>query len=171
MAVVDGQAVLLRGLTARVLEEWQNEGAKAWNRFLAQEALDTISGGALTRIFPDKRLNRPGGRHDIRTNMLRDTMIATILFELQGCGLLVTVRKGECLAGAMAEVLGVRKGVIAKIWQYSPFRTDKHSRERTVPCEQCGTLIPKFEALWRGSRCSSCLRKDPANYATLRPPS
>ena len=170
MAVVDGQVVVQREPTEGLLDEWQDKDAPQWNRFLAQEALDTIAGRALTRAFPDKRLNRPRGRHDASTNMLRDAMIARLLVGLQGCGLAVTARKGESLAGAMAEALDIPTKTIAKVWENSKLRTGKRSRNRTVPCEQCGTLIPKFEALWRGSRCSSCSREDPANYATLPPP-
>ena len=111
-------------------------------------------------------VKRPRGRIDPRSNELRDALVTYYLQSLQGCGLDITRRDGESLAGAMAEVTGVSA---AKIWERAgtgvgpvpPLRDGKHSRDRTVvPCIDCGRPV-ESQRLREGlsRRCERCAEK------------
>ena len=150
----------INDFTYEVVSTWLDPGFDRWDRLLAQRALDVIAaidppglsivgrthdGREAERPLrfllndPSNRVKRPPGQYDPGANMLRDTAIVYVLSELQGCGLPVTSRDGESLAGALAKAWGIHKSTIANVWRDAePRQAGKQRRSRR--CARCGTV-------------------------------
>ena len=174
----------------------------SWSRFIDYEALEFFSavlsacritegemGSDFVRaqaILAKLTVNRPRGRHDPRLTLWRDNYIVIMLRELEGCGLTVTSRRGDSLAGALADVLGMKKRAIRKVWGDSELRIIlaehigfiRHSRKEApfnpalepvdpalpniipdVQCAKCGKAgkVPMYRTIEGGSGlCTDC---------------
>ena len=89
---VDGQRMLIEERIRELLEAWQDESERKWDRFWVQEALEKIAAQAqkdhplTVEIFQrlaSGRLNRPRGRCDPRTDEVRNTSVVTVIGHLQ----------------------------------------------------------------------------------------
>lgn len=122
-----------------------------------RERLDSVP------LDPDApRRGRP------RTFRFRDYEIAELIRRLEHRGLPVTSAGGESIVSVLAEALGIPESAIAKVWEKASNRPMKLSRERTVPCVQCGAPIPKFQARRDGPQCPACRFFGTVDCATLR---
>ena len=191
-------------LHIRLHGEAEAREVDSWSRFVAYEALkhfvdvlEVLSDDrsririidepprALERaqaILAKLTVPRPRGRDDPRLTLRRNAYIGYMLAELGECGLPVTSRCGDSLAGALAKALDLpesAESTIAKVWKDAPLRSRqlydalpaelripesliRDSRDRYakgVPCAKCGKAgkVPKFRAREGGSGlCTDC---------------
>ena len=190
-------------LHVRHIDEAQAREVDPWTRFVLYIAVDwfvhvvgnngTPPPGEVRQDFERAQailgavsVTRPRGRHDPRLTLRRNTYIVTMLGELEACGLPVTARGGNSLAGALAKALGERERTIRDVWNESPSRESRlnnalpaelrlpesligHRRNadpekpRIAPdvrCAQCGKTgkVPVYRTLEGGTgRCTDCM--------------
>ena len=134
--------------------------ARITGRTMADELQDLVE--RAQAILNARTVNKPRGRHDPRSNGIRDSSFVVFLRSLEGYGLDVTSLDGASLAGAMSEATGIPKRTISRVREEAPswLRGDKRSRKRFayVPCARCGSLkVPTWRAR-RGDNplCDQC---------------
>ena len=102
----------------------------------------------------------PFRRDDPRTLDCRNLFIVECLNRLEHCGLGVTSPRENCLADAMAKAFKLTYASCVQAWGNMPNRADKWTRQRSVPCPQCGQLMPKNREVDYDTVCSDCERKE-----------
>ena len=190
-----------RFVTYKALEHF----VEVWSRFLACNALEHCAEvwlgcqslgdwifveppGIFDRakiILAEVSVTRPRGRHNPMLTLQRNPYIAIMLLELEGCGLPVTARGGNSLAGALAKAIDVDERTIRDVWNECPLRESRLNgvlpaerrlpeslirRERPDPtgkppiapgvrCAQCDKAgkVPVYRALKGGTGlCTDC---------------
>ena len=154
--------------------------AEPWERYLALRFLQRIINEDLisypnaaireliARAVPilarERPVTRPRGRHNPVLNDRRDLLIRSCIEALEGCGLPVTTRGGDSLAGALAEALPVpvSERTIRKVWEGWQLRkpcvndgapAEFRMRESLIRRERSD---PEKPPIAPGVRCARC---------------
>ena len=176
-------------------EPWERYFALRFLQLLVSEDLisfpDATIRELIARAVPilerERPVTRPRGRHNPAVNDGRDLFIRAALEALEGCGLPVTTRGGDSLAGVLAEALKVSERTIKTVWERWPLREHdvndempaefrmpesltRRPRERSEPekppialdvrCARCGKAgkVPVYRTREGGTgQCTDCL--------------
>ena len=131
-----------------------------WDALIAYK--ESHGGDVLPMLseWPPKGAKRPNGRgRPPQWKFRNEILIPKAIQKLEGCGLPVTSADGSSIAAAAARVFGLSARNVATIWESTPNRSGKHSRQRysNQPCHMCGhPKVPMWRAQRIDFRCDHC---------------
>ena len=143
----------------------EHAGSKAhyWDALMAHKESHGSDVPLMLLEWPPKGATRPNGRgRPPQWAFRNEVLISEAIRKLEGCGLPVTAGEGRpSIAAAVARVFGVTERNVASIWESTPNRSGKHSRQRysNQPCPVCGRpKVPVWRARHGNFRCEQCYR-------------
>lgn len=151
-------------MIARYIEHAESK-VHYWDALMAYKEARGGNVSPLLLKWPPKGAKRPSGRgRPPRWTFRNEVLIPKAIQKLEGCGLPVTSADGgPSIAVAVARVFGLTARNVAAIWESTPNRSGKHSRQRysNQPCRVCGCLkVPLWRAQQGNSRCERCQRPE-----------
>ena len=147
-----------RYLALRFLQRLVNEDLISYPNATIRELIAR----AVPILDRERPVTRPRGRHNPVINDGRDLFIRWCIEALEGCGLPVTTRGGDSLAGALAEALQVSERTIRKVWEGWQLRepcvndgapAEFRMRESLIRRERSD---PEKPPIAPGVRCARC---------------
>ncbi len=141
VTVEDGRVRLREEGIQQLLEAWQDEEAERWERYRAQQALETIANLAqeafetivdlsqedhlliddILQRLARGRLSRPPGRYDQRTHDVRDLNIIELISDLQRLGMRASRNDASpnkhSACDAVADVLEMDYTAVEAVWK------------------------------------------------------
>ena len=147
---------------ARYIEHAESK-ARYWDALIAYKESHGGDVSPMLSEWPPKGAKRPNGRGRPPQWVFRnEILIPKAIRKLEGCELPVTSADGRpSIAAAVARVFGLTERNVAAIWESTPNRSGKHSRQRysNQPCHVCGRpKVPMWRAQQGNFRCEHCHR-------------
>ncbi len=147
---------------ARYIEHSESK-ARYWDALMTYKKSHGGDVSPMLSEWPPKGAKRPNGRGRPPQWLFRDeVLIPEAIRKLKDRGLPVTSADGRpSIAAAVARVFGLTERNVAAIWESTPNRSGKHSRQRysNQPCHVCGRpKVPMWRAQQGNFRCEHCHR-------------
>ena len=147
---------------ARYIEHAESK-ARYWDALIAYKESHGGDVSPMLSEWPPKGAKRPNRRGRPPQWIFRnEVLIPEAIRKLEGCGLPVTSADGHpSIAAAAARVFDLTERNVAAIWESTPNRAGKRSRQRysNQPCHMCGRpKVPMWLAQQGNFRCEHCHR-------------
>ena len=144
----------------RYVERAESE-APYWDALAAYKESHGGNVSPMLSEWPSKGAKRPNGRGRPRRWIFRDeVLIPEAIRKLEGCGLPVTSAAGPSIAAAVGRAFGLTERNVAAIWESTPNRFDKHSRQHysNQLCRKCNRpTVPMYRHRRSKVFCEVCL--------------
>ena len=147
---------------ARYIEHAESK-ACYWDALMAHKESHGSDVPPMLLEWPPEGAIRPNARgRPPQWTFRNEVLIPQAIQKLEGCGLPVTSAEGRpSIAAAVARVFGLTERNVAAIWEATPNRSSKHSRQRysNQPCRMCRRpKVPTWRARHGDFRCKECHR-------------